>query len=106
MSIAAIIIKPEDTNFYVPVSTEAFFQRCWLPAIKELNLKIISLFNPGLDLTKNDLFHLVEELEVIKKWAEVNLNNDDFNYLKRRIDFLIVNLIEVFNSDEAIVFIG
>ncbi|WP_040952709.1 hypothetical protein [Gorillibacterium massiliense] len=106
MSVAAIIIEPKDTQFYVPVSNEAFFQNCWVPAIKELNLKLISLFNPGLDLTKKDLSHLIEELELLINWAEVNLENDDFNYMKRRIDFLIVRLIEVFTSDEVIVFIG
>ncbi|MBW5449455.1 hypothetical protein GE107_25935 [Cohnella sp. CFH 77786] len=106
LSVASIIIEPKDIQFYVPVSTEAFFQSCWVPAIKELNLQLISLFNPGLDLTKKDLSHLIEELEILKKWAETNLDKDEYNYMKRRIDFLIVKLIEVFTNDEVVVFIG
>ncbi|WP_219836948.1 hypothetical protein [Paenibacillus sp. R14(2021)] len=106
MSVAAIILEPKDTDFYVPVATESFFQRAWVPAIKELNLELLLLLNPGLDLTKKDLSPLIQELEKIKSWAEAKLHKDELDYLKRRIDSLKVKLIEAFNNGAITIFIG
>jgi hypothetical protein len=83
LSIAAMIIEPKDRNFYVPVSTEAFFRSCWVPAIKELQVELISFFDPGLDLIKKDLPDLINELNI-----------------------LTGELIEAFKEEDIIIYIG
>lgn len=106
LSVAAIIIEPEGMNFYVPVSTESFFQTFWTPAIKELKLELLKCLDPGIDLSKNDLSLLIEELEKIKTWAAENSNKSEIEYLKGRVDFLIVKLIEAFNNGAITIYIG
>lgn len=106
MSVAAIIIEPKDIEFYVPVSTESFFHTFWIPAIRELKLELLAMLDPGVDLTKNDLSLLINELEIIKSWALAKLNKNELDYLERRIDFLIIKLTEAFNNGAVTIFIG
>lgn len=106
MSISAIIIEPEGMDFYVPVSTESFFQTFWVPAIKELNLDLLRFLDPGIDLVKSNLFLLIKELELIKIWGIKNLNKREVEYLEVRVDLLIAKLIDAFNNGAITIYIG
>jgi hypothetical protein len=107
MSIAAIIIKPEDKQFYVPVSTEAFFERCWIPGIKELELEITSYFySPGIDVDENQFPELTNELILLKEWAKRNLTENEFSHLVSRVDKLIEEMTVAFKEKEVIIYIG
>ncbi|WJH33616.1 hypothetical protein N6H14_26915 [Paenibacillus sp. CC-CFT747] len=55
MSISAIIIDPEDefeSSFMLPVATESFYTKYWLPAVDELNLQWAALFQDGTDVER------------------------------------------------------
>ncbi|MNI55464.1 hypothetical protein D3C76_753690 [compost metagenome] len=106
MSIAAIIIEPYN-NFYLPISTEAFFQRCWVPAIRELQLEIVSLFSdPGVDITISELPRLIKELELIQGWAVIKLAPDDLEHITKRINALLIRLPEIFRENNVTIYIG
>ncbi|WP_239297632.1 hypothetical protein [Paenibacillus sp. ACRRY] len=96
-------------SFYVPVSTEAFFKRCWEPGIKALELELISLFpDPGVDLDKKHLPKLLNELHLLKDWAETgrHLNENDSEHLINRISILQEKMHEAFLDENVIIFIG
>lgn len=106
LSVAAIILEPKDRSFYVPVATEAFFRKCWIPAIRQLNLSIVSLFDPGVDLREDDFPLLCEELARIKAWADERLSEEERAHIRSRIDGLIAKLTEAFAEEGVVVFIG
>ncbi|WP_019535546.1 hypothetical protein [Paenibacillus ginsengihumi] len=106
LSVAAIILEPENRSFYVPVATEAFFRKCWIPAIRQLNLAIVSLFDPGVDLRKDDFPLLCEELDRIKTWADKQLTEEEHAHICSRIDGLIARLKEAFAEEGVVIFIG
>ncbi|MNP75251.1 hypothetical protein D3C76_1722800 [compost metagenome] len=64
------------------------------------------MLDPGIDLTKKDLSLLIKELEKVKAWAVAKLDKNELEYLERRIDFLIVKLIEAFNNGAITIYIG
>ncbi|MCM3172092.1 MULTISPECIES: hypothetical protein [unclassified Paenibacillus] len=107
MTIAAIIIAPTDQGFCVPVSTESFFKRCWIPGIQSLQLEMVSYFaDPGIDLTKEHFPELVRELSLLREWANKSLEEKDATFLIGRVDFLIQKMTEVFNDEAVILYIG
>lgn len=110
LTIAAMIMEPKDKeSFYVPVSTEAFFKRCWEPGIKILKLDLISLFpDPGVEVDKNHLSKLLNELHLLKEWAETErqLNEIDSGYLINRINILHEKMHEAFHDENVVIYIG
>ncbi|WP_339276885.1 hypothetical protein MKY59_07560 [Paenibacillus sp. FSL W8-0426] len=108
LTIAAIIIEPKDQDhFYVPVSTEAFFQRCWVPGIIALELDLISRFaDPGIDIDIHDLPKLTGEFHVLREWARRNLDENDSAQLINRINFLLEKIGEAFSDEKIIIYIG
>lgn len=110
LTIAAMIMEPKHKeSFYVPVSTEAFFKRCWEPGIKDLKLDLISLFpDPGVDVDKNHLPKLLSELQLLKEWAETerHLNKIDSEHLINRINILYEKMNEAFRDENVVIYIG
>ena len=109
MSVAAMVIIPENMVnklLYIPIATERFFIKCWMPAINALELKWIACFQCGIEITKKDLPFVIDELEKIKPWISENLSYEETNFMTSRIDNLIDNLGEIFCNDDVIVFIG
>ncbi|WP_127529274.1 hypothetical protein [Paenibacillus kobensis] len=107
MSIAAIIIEPKDSRFYVPVSTEVFFERCWLPGVKELKLELTSYFySPGIDLNKKHFPKLINELSLLKEWAKIMLTENDCSHLIGRVDRLVEEMNVAFKDEGVIIYIG
>ena len=93
-------------DFYVPIATEDFFRKCWIPAIKELNLSLTSCFQKGIDLSRKDLQELLNELKLIKHWSVDNLSIEETSHIHLRIDLLVAKLTETLITDETVVFIG
>ncbi|WP_334076647.1 hypothetical protein [Paenibacillus sanfengchensis] len=106
MSVAAMIIEPKDRDFYVPVASEAFFCKCWIPASIELKLQYIPLFQSGVDIQKEDLPLLFQELSQLMKWSKQNLSKEDGLHLCSRVELLKTKLTEAFSEEGVIVFIG
>jgi len=108
LTIAAIIIEPQDQDhFYVPVSTEAFFKRCWMPGILALELDLISRFaDPGIDMNIHDLPKLTGEFHALKEWARRNMDENDSAHLINRINFLLEKINEAFSDEKVMIYIG
>ncbi|MEI7024917.1 hypothetical protein [Paenibacillus sp. y28] len=106
MSVAALIVEPENSGWYVPIATESFFMRCWIPAIQALQLQVISMFDPGVDICKDELPLLLEELDRVKMWAKIHLAEEDSGHMERRIQNLTQRLTEIFTDEGIVVFIG
>ncbi|WP_438449512.1 hypothetical protein [Gorillibacterium sp. sgz5001074] len=106
MSIAAIIIEPPNRDFYVPIASEEFFHKCWVPIIQDLKLKLVPLFNPGIDLIKKELPTLLSELKQIKDYGLKTLTYNEQSHIITRIELLENKLSEVFSEEGIVVFIG
>lgn len=109
MSVAAFInnaINEEEETFYLPVSSERFFNSYWLPACEELNLRWIPCFSPGIDIYKEDLPEVIAEINQVKSWALDNLSGTDLEYMTKRIDLLVTQLPSIFTREGISVFIG
>lgn len=106
MSVAAFIIEPQDRDFYVPVASEAFFCKCWIPASIELKLQYIPLFQSGVDIQKDDLPRLFQELSQLMNWSKQNLSKEDDVHLCSRAELLKTKLTKAFTEEGVIVFIG
>lgn len=109
MSIGAFIEKPNNNiegNFYTPIATEAFFKKCWMPAIEALNLQWLKLFPIGLSLSKENISNIVSELELLNKWVKANLNEEEQKHIHERITGLEQMLEKAIVLEDVIVFIG
>ena len=76
MSVLAFVLKPindYEKHLSIPVASEPFFTKYWIPAVKELKLEWVATFSVGIDITKDDLPNVVGELLQIKEWAKTNL---------------------------------
>ncbi|MGE6261164.1 hypothetical protein ACQKCU_25380 [Heyndrickxia sporothermodurans] len=109
MTIGVFILNPQnefEKSFYIPVATESFFNECWLPAIESLGLQWSELFSIGVDVEKENVADIIEELIQIKKWARKNIHEEHQINLFERIKILQDKLPQAFRRKDAVVFIG
>ncbi|KQO13750.1 hypothetical protein [Paenibacillus sp. Leaf72] len=109
MTISAFILEPQndfERSFFIPIATEAFFKRCWLPAIQSLNLQWTAIFSTGINVEKEDVPSICGELHQIQKWAAQHLEQEEHTKLSERITRLLQELPQAFQRENAVVFIG
>ncbi|GIN87394.1 hypothetical protein J6TS2_37800 [Heyndrickxia sporothermodurans] len=109
MTIGVFILNPQnefEKNFYIPIATESFFNECWLPAIESIGLQWSELFSIGVDIEKENVADIIEELIQIKEWARKNVHEEHQNKLFERIKILQEKLPQAFRRKDAVVFIG
>jgi hypothetical protein len=110
MTVAAYVynaINDKEKNIYVPVSTESFFVDHWLPVVSEFSLELVPLFSNGLDVDISIWPDLKKELEQVIFWCISGKGNKKYSeHLHERVDLLIQCLNDVFEREDAIVFIG
>lgn len=109
MSISAIIVDPEDDferSFMLPVATESFFQKYWLPAVEELKLEWAELFQDGTDVRREDIPAILDEVTRLKEWARSKMDGDDREHMLRRLELLEEELPKAYRRDDAVVYIG
>ena len=104
-------MRPEnefEKNISIPVANEDFFNKFWLPAAEELGLKWIPAFSAGMDVTKEDVPDILDELNELKKWATASskLNQDEKKYMITRIEIFEETLPQAFRRENAVMFIG
>ena len=71
------------------VSSEAFYTRCWSKAVEETGSR---LFRDGSEFEVSDLEKVMSELKLQLSWAEVNLSGYDLEYMKERIENLLISI--------------
>lgn len=109
MSVLAFILEPTDEfekEFSIPVASESFFNECWVPAIKALQLKWVEHFSRGIDIKKEDLDEVINELLQIREWSLDNVFEAKQEHFLYRIDLLITKLPSAYRRDNVVVFIG
>ncbi|WNQ14066.1 hypothetical protein MJA45_13920 [Paenibacillus aurantius] len=109
MSISAIIIDPEDefeSSFMLPVATESFYSKYWLPAVEELNLQWAALFQDGTDVESEDIPAVLEEVARLKEWAHTRMDGEDREHMLRRLELLETELPKAYRRGGAVVYIG
>lgn len=109
MSISAFIPDPVndfERQYNVPVAAEAFFAECWEPAAEQLGLQWVPLFSTGVDVMKEDLPAVLDELARLKKWALSQADGERMEKLASRIELLQTELPKALHRDGAVVYIG
>ena len=86
----------------INISTTQFFNEYWEKAIKDTNARI---FKENSQFGKSQMLDVLHELELIKKWAEVNLTGTDQEYMIERVENLLDNIPRAFDNDETILYI-
>lgn len=111
MSVYAFVLNPEteeEEKLRTPVSTEIFFNKYWLSGAEELGLKWIPTFSAGMDVIKEYVPEIINELRQLKKWAkeQPQLSQDEKEYMITRIELLEERLPLAFQREDAVMFIG
>jgi hypothetical protein len=109
MSISAFIPEPVndfERQFNVPVAAESFFSECWEPAAETLGLKWVPVFSTGIDVMKEDLPAVLDELARLKQWALSQAGGERMAKLASRIELLQTELPKALQREGAVVYIG
>lgn len=110
MTIGAFILNPQndfERNFFIPVATESFYKEGWLPVIESLGLQWTNLFTTGVDIEKEDVSVVIDELIQIKEWVERNIKKvEQREKWIERIEILKVKLPKAFQREDVVVYIG
>lgn len=83
--------------FEIPIATTEFFKIYWDRAIEECNLELFKEYN---NFGKEQVSGVLSELELLKEWAEKNLNGKEYVYMYERIQILKKEIPKVFDRDE------
>ena len=67
------------------ISSQQFYDIYWEKAIQELRIKYVQ-DGTEFDISKKEI--LLKELELLLSWAKQNLQNENLNYMKSRIENL------------------
>lgn len=73
------------------VSGEDFYTRYWSKAVEETGSK---LFRDNSKFEVSDLEQVMSELKLQLAWAEANLTGYDLEYMKGRIENLLIRIPE------------
>lgn len=109
MSIDAYILKQKNETLiklFTPVMSQKFFVKCVIPAIEAENLIWIRGLSVGIDVNKENLDSVLNELFKLKEWGKNNLSKEENEYLNERISRLNDMLDKAFQLEEVTVFIG
>jgi len=109
VSISAFIPEPAndfERQFHVPLAAETFFAECWEPAAETLGLKWVPIFSTGIEIMKEDLPEVLEELNRLKQWALSQAGGERMEKLANRIEILQSELPKMLQRDGAVVYIG
>jgi hypothetical protein len=109
MSISAFIpeaANEDERRYNVPVATEAFFAECWQPAAESLGLQWVPLFSTGIEIGREDLPAVLDELARLKQWALARAQDARFEMLAGRIELLETELPKALEREGAVVYIG
>ncbi len=112
MTIALSIDNPISKNekeIYIPISTENFFIKTWLPIIEKYNLKWVPLFQSGIFITKDDSKYVQKEINLLIEYCKTLsiLSEQENNHLLTRLIRLKSEISHIFNIRQNItIYVG
>lgn len=86
----------------INIATTQFFNEYWEKAIKETNAKI---FKENSQFGKSQMLDVLYELQLIKKWAQINLTGSNLKYMNERAENLLDSIPKAFDKNETILYI-
>lgn len=101
MSVSLIISNPKnkfEATINVPIATELVFQSYWMPVIEQLNLKWAKCFQSGIEIEKDDLEIVLDDLKKIHIWVDNQMEYERGTQIKERIDNLYKKLVDIFRE--------
>lgn len=98
--------KAENGLDGVPIATNAAFKEFWLPGCSALNLQWVPLFIEGLDLERESLPDILNELSRLRSWMIQNHSGKDRDFLVDRLDRLSKKLTELQRTPKIEAWIG
>ncbi len=84
------------------IASQQFYEKYWERAIDELKIKYIQ-DGAEFDITKKNI--VLKELMLLLHWAEKNLQGEDLEYMKSRIENLQKIIPEAFDNEDTILYI-
>ena len=116
MAISLLVTHPDTgrEDELVPVATQDVFNRYWLPAARQLDLKWVPSFQPSLDLEHEELAtvlpDLLEELGQLRRLMAVEppsyVPREQARAIAARIDGLSAALERALRDPDAEIDIG
>lgn len=111
MSIALLVDNPInefEKSVLVPVATESFFEKVWLPLAEEANLIWLPLFQTGITIEQEDKEVILNELACLLVKAQASqLSLESIEKLQSRVYNLKGKIVELFSSRSNIaLFLG
>ena len=97
---------PTNNRDFVPIATEAAFQKYWQPGCAALHLHWVPLFQTGLPLSQEDIAPVVDELVRLKHWLSYQTDTTVPQTVILRIEQLIQALQKVQGDSQVDVYIG
>lgn len=94
--------EDSEETLCVPISTEKFFIENWQVAIDKYNLRYIV---DGANLNRSNLNKIMQELSILKRWANENLLGRDREYMLERIIRLEKVIPHAFIDEGTILYI-
>ena len=91
-----------EVTLSVNISTEEFYLMYWEKARKELGIKYIQ---DGAEFDKSKLNYVLNELDLLNKWAKKNLTGKELEYMNERIENLQNVIPNAFIDDDTILYI-
>ena len=104
MSVSLMISNPindEENNFIVPIATEKVFQNFWMPIIENLDLKWVRCFQSGIEIEREDLDFVLQDLITMQKWINIYMNSEMGTQMIERLEILSKELIDIFNGSRS-----
>ncbi|MBT2284933.1 hypothetical protein MKY87_15355 [Paenibacillus sp. FSL R7-0198] len=84
------------------ISTQDFYEEHWEKAIHELGITIIQ---DGSEINYSQLEAAIVELALLKEWSIKNLDGNDLEYMKGRIENLQKVLPNAFINEDTVLYI-
>jgi hypothetical protein len=96
MSVALVIesINGQESDGYIPVSTQQTFVKYWIPICEKNNLKLLAYSKTGNSYNETHLPELIKEVEFFcgALNEEKNIPEDILEYLRDRSSLLLQEL--------------
>lgn len=96
------INDPDTIDLSENIASTKFYNEYWEPAIKELGIKYLQ---ENAYFSKEQLAIVMNELSLLKGWANKNLSGSNLEYMVGRIDNLENIIPNSFEDEDTILYI-
>lgn len=96
------INDPDTIDLSENIASTKFYNEYWEPAIKELKIRYVQ---ENAYFSKKQLTIVMNELKLLKEWANKNLTGSNLEYMIGRIDNLEKIIPNAFENEDTVLYI-